>query len=364
MQLILFSVALACFYCGTFFGLRLWMKRQNGERLSVKLPAAVASFLVSVFVFGMAVCYVLFSVPKLSGYTMLVCLFVAVLVAAAKWPEQKKVWMPIVCMAGTYVLHRLLPAMPVGCWTYVSMVVVWLAVMSLVVFFDYLPLLSFFTIATWAFAFASVIFIDGAIPLLLPAACWLIVAPLWAIIQVSAVNMMGRLGPYASAFLGFVMGGIIAVCIGFGSYNSALSLMSYYLFEGVFFVLALIGFHPFGMEKGEAVYIIALKKGNPARVLKMIFYHLIILALVAVLAWQTRYIWSVSLMITIVLLDMYNKFKFGKTDVSMRQLWHDTKSFWRQRKANATSELKEENKEKATHKKVTKTTKTKGKKKK
>ena len=121
-------------------------------------------------------------------------------------------------------------------------------------------------------------------------------------------------------------GSIFAVCIGYNAYNSAISLMSYYLFEGGLFVLAWLGLHPLGMNKGDFAYLIALQKGNAPRIIKTIFYHLVVLALIAVLAWPIQYMWVVFFVIAIVLADVYNKYNlFGKSEPTVRAVWKETK---------------------------------------
>ena len=350
--MILFFVGtLLCLYFGTYFGLFFWIKK-HFDNLSQRLPAAIASFLAAMFMIGVAVCHVLFKAPTLTIYTMLGIVLVALLFLSAKWSEKKKIWVPLICIAGTYVLHKMMPDIAGGYLVYGAMGVVWMAVMTMVMFFDCLPLLSFFTMATWAFSFATVIFIDGAMPKMLAVGCWLAVAPLWAVIRVSAEEMKGRLGSFGSAFLGFIMGGVIAACVGLKAYNSAFALTSYYLFELLLFALAYLGLHPLGLNRGEFAYILVLQKGNPTRIIKVLFYHLMALALIAVLAWKTYYVWSVGLAVLIVLLDLYNRYKlFGQPDPSVRQLWRDTKdavkNLWTNEiKPNATKEEEKHTEEK------------------
>lgn len=327
MESILWFIGiLVCLYFGTFWGLFFWAKKQ-GEDFSRRLPAAVAGFLVAMFMTGLAACHFLFAAPKLTAYTMIGVVLVALLFLAAKWPEKKKIWLPLMCIGGTYIVHRMIPDMPLDYMTYGLMSVVWMAVMAVVMFLDRLPLLSFFTMATWAFAFATVVFLEGVMPPMLAIGCWLVLVPLWATIRVSAEEMKGSLGVFGSSFLGFMMGGVIAVCVGLHAYNSALSLTSYYLFEMLMFGLAWFGFHPMGMQKGEFAYMIALQKGNSARIIKVLFYHLMVLSLIAVLTWNSKYNWTILLVIAIVLLDLYNRYKlFGQQGPSVRQLWRDTKA--------------------------------------
>ena len=345
MQLVWFCVGLICFYFGTDFAFRFWTKKQTDKSFLMNFPATVAGFLSTVFLLGVALCHIIFRTPKISNYTMLSCLVIFVLFLSAKWPEKKKIWIPIVCASGTYVLHRLLPTMPLSWMSFILMTLAWISVMTLVILFDVLPFLSAFTVAAWAIAFSTVVLTMESVPLLLTVACWLLVVGLWAMLKSLSAKMVGCLGPYASAFLGFVMGGIIAVCIGARAYSSAFALMSYYLFEGALFLLAYLGLHPLTMNKGDFAYLVALQKGNPSRLIKSLFYHLVVLSLIAVLVWSTKYSWAVIFVTTIVLADLYNKFHlFGKEEPTLKSMWKDTKesckALWQQRQTliNGTSE--------------------------
>lgn len=374
MQLMWFVVTLVCLYWGTFFGMAVWIKKHPDQAMMQRLPAVVAGFSAATFMLGVAVCHIIFSAPKLSIYTMIGVLLVAVLFFSAKLPEYKKIWIPVVCVAGTYVLHRLFPSITFEYGTYLLMAVVWVAVMLLSMFLDTLPLLSFFTIAAWAFAFSSVLFLEGIVPPMFAVICWLIVAPLWATIRVSAQWMKGSLGPYGSAFLGFVMGGIVAAFVGFGAYSSALSLCGYYLFEMLMFSLPWIGVHPLGMKKGDFAYIVAMQKGNPAAIIRSVFYHLVILSLLAVLVWQKQSVWSllgvIALVDVVVLWHIYNQFKlFGQPKPSMKQMLCDTKdaiqTLWGQKETAKNTQTKDVSEQKEPCKAVPKkTNRKKGKKKK
>ncbi len=330
MQLIWFSVILLSSYFGTLAGLHFWLKKHTQNQLEVKLPGVVAGILVTAFLLGLACCNILWGIPKLTGFTMVSFLLLAVLFLSAKWENQKKIWMPLVCLAGSYVVCKLC-AIPFDCMTYLMMSGMWLLVMALVVFFDRLPLLSFFMMAAWAVAFAMVVLIQGGVPLELAVILWLSVVPLWALIRLSGQEMKGSLGPYGAALLGFVMGAIIALCVGLKAYNSAVILMSYYLFEWGLYLFAGLGWHFLGMKKGDFAYMLALQKGNSVRIVKTVFYHLIILSLIAVLSWNTRYVWSIYFIVAIVLLDVYNRFKLcDQPEPSLRQLYRETKLSFRE----------------------------------
>lgn len=326
MQLIWFGVMLLCLYGGVILGFHVWFKRHTSNQFPIKLPGVVAGFLASAFLLGLASCHIIFNAPRLSGFTMVVFLVLATLFLSAKWSEQKKIWLPIMCCAGSYAACKIFPAIPFELITYLLMSFSWLLVAALVIFFDCLPFLSFFTVAAWAIAFALRVFTNGLVPPELAVLLWLLVVPLWATLRVSAQEMQGSLGPYGGAFLGYMMGGIIALCVGFGAYSSALTLISYYLFEYGMFALPFLGMHLLGMHKGDFAYMIALCTGKPERIIKTVFYHLVVLALVAVLVWKAMYIWFVVVIILIVLLDVYNRYKLcGQPEPSIRQLWRETK---------------------------------------
>ena len=326
MQLIWFFTVLLCLYVGGLAGFHLWFKRHTRTQFPIKLPGVIAGFLASSFLLGLASCHIIFGVPKLAGFTMVAFLVLATLFLSAKWSGQKKIWLPIMCCAGSYAACKIFPSISFEPITYLLMVVSWLIVSAMVIFVDGLPFLSFFTVAAWAIAFALRVFTNGIVPAEFAVLSWLLVVPLWATLRVSAQEMQGGLGLYGSTFLGYMMGGIIALCVGFGAYGSALTLSSYYLFEWTMFMLPFLGMHLLGMNRGDFAYMVTLRTGNPERIVKTVFYHLIVLALVAVLAWKTKYIWSILIIISIVLLDVYNRYKLcGQPEPSIRQLCRETK---------------------------------------
>ena len=371
MQLLWAWLGMVCLYLGATFCFRIWANRQSEESFQTNWSTGVAGFLAVVFLIGLALCHIIFGMPTLATYAMTSFLGGGVLFCSAKWPCQKKIWMPIVCAAGTYVACQSLPELSQTWFSYALMILTWVSVMAMVMFFDCLPFLSAFTIAAWTVAFSTVILTMENVPLALVAICWLLLVPLWALLKVLSVRMIGGLGPYGAAFVGFMMGGIVATAVGYHAYGSALALMSYYLFEGVLFVLAWLGLHPLGMSRGEFAYLIALQKGDVTRIMKTIFYHLVVLALLAVLVWPIQYRWAVVLIIAIVLVDIYSKFSlFKQPEPTIRSVWKETKEslkeLWQRRGSFcAATPKKEQVKKKSTPKpKKSKTKTTKRKKKK
>ena len=326
--MISFAIYLMCAYFATLIGFNLWIKKQSEKVLEYRLPAGVASFLFIPFTLGLAFCSIVFSSPSLAAYTWFLGISIAILYCTARFDniKEKLIWMPLVCAAGTYALQKAVESQITLDYGIV-IALVWTCIMGIVMFFDRLPLLNFLTVGTWALSFAAIGIISGTGAPAIAVLGLLLLAPLWAILSTLAKRLEGSLGPYASAFLGFIMGGMISVCLMAHSYGSALILMGYYLFELFFFVMGLLGFHPFGMQPGDFALGAVLAKNKPTPIIKVVFFRLLIMALIAALMWKINKIGVLSIIILIILADTYNRFNAaGAPPPTIRQMWSDTKN--------------------------------------
>ncbi|MBQ3695595.1 MAG: hypothetical protein II938_01320 [Alphaproteobacteria bacterium] len=357
MQIIWFAVFLACLYFGTLIGFSFWIKKQDENVLVNRLPAGVGAFLFGALILGLAYCCAFFLKPSLAAYTWIVVVSFAILYCSARFEslKSKAIWMPLVCVAGTYALQKLVPGsidlVYGGC-----VALVWMVVMGTVMFFDRLPLVNFLTLGTWAIAFTTLYVLSGFGSSEIATLGLLALAPLWALLNVLTHRMVGSFGPYASALLGFIMGGIVAMCLLTHSYGSVFMMTSYYLFEIFFFVLGLLGFHPLGMNRGQFALSVVLSKNNPVPVMRIVFFKLLIIALIAALVWQNNkniFIYLIGIAV-INWVDTYNRFKAGGAPApGIRQMWQETKiqlkNLWQERgrlMENWTAPAKPDQKEK------------------
>ncbi len=333
MQFIWFSVVLVCLYFGAMYGFYGWIQKQTTQKVPASMETGCGTFLLGSLILGLAGASVVFGNPALVEYTWILCACFAVMYCAACFQKtkQKAIWVPLVSALGVYVLHKAMPASPIDGWSALILTAVWSGVMGLVMVFDRLPLLNFLTVGTWAMAFTTMyvlsLFGSPAIAVL----SLLMLAPLWGMLNILVREGEGHFGSYATAVLGFVMGGIIALCFVAGSYGSALALLSYYLFEIFFFALAWFGLHPFGMQKGEFALEKVLTNHNPTPIIRVIFYRLLILSLIGALMWKSNKISALILIILVILLDTYNRLKgAGAPPPTIRSMWQDTKAAFKQ----------------------------------
>ncbi len=329
MQMLLFSLVLVCLYFGSMYGFYVWLQKQAKQKINACLNVGCGTFLLGAFMLGLVGSTVIFEKPMFMQYTWIVGACFAVMCCAAKFEKvkEKAIWVPLMSAVGVYALHQIIPSVHMDIMSAIILTIVWSIVMSIVMLFDRLPLLNFLTIGTWAMAFTTMyvlsLFGSSSIAVL----GLLMLAPLWGMLNILVRYGEGRFGPYATSLLGFVMGGIIALCCVSGSYGSAMALLSYYIFEGFFFLLAWVGFHPFGMQKGEFVLERVLSEHNPAPIIRVIFYRLLVLSLIAALMWQTNKIAILMIIILVVLMDTYNRLKgAGAPSPSIRSMWQDTKA--------------------------------------
>ena len=324
MQLILFSILLVVLYLGILLGLNIWLKRNQNSVHESRLQPVVAAFLMSGFMLGLMGDNFVFSKPNLSLYTCIVGALFALLYALARWPNKKIIWLPIVCSAGTYIIHKAFPALEIGIGGYVVMAAVWSAVMWCVMFLDKLPLLSFLTAASWSLALSIMGLLNNFFPAEFVVVMLTVFASLWAVTTVLMKLGYPILGVYGSSFLGFIMGGLIAACVAFKAYGTGVAFTGYYLFELFMFALAWLGFHPLNMTRGDFAFSAVLRESKSQVVVKTLFYHQIILAMLALFIWQ-RIAWVV--LVPVVLLDTYFRFKNLVTPMpTVKEMWRNTKS--------------------------------------
>lgn len=362
MQFVWFSVLLVCSYVGTLFGFSFWLKRRSKEEISFCLEPAGAAFLMGAVMLGLTFCSVIFSRPNLSLYTWIVSALFAVLYLSTQWPQlkAKMVWIPLLCFSGSYVLHKTFPEIPMGAGMFMGVTAVWILTMMTVVFFDRLPLLSFLTMGSWTLAFTVMGIANSEFPPEFVVLALLTFAPLWAIVNIFSREKQGLLGEYASPLLGFIMGSFIAMCIMFSSTGSAITLMGYYILEAVLFALAWLGLKPLGIQKGNFAFMTVLQKGHPEAIIKVVFYHLVILSLLATLMWQTTSISVLLLALVVVLVDVYNRFRVsGAPAASIKEIVMDMKNSFKELTSKkktkvAVSKLKHNENPKESHKQVSK----------
>ena len=346
MQLFLFAGLLLCVYLGVLFGLNKWIIKQPPKQLQYRLSAGVGAFLMGGLMLGLAGSNIILRSPSLSLYTWIIGVFFGLLYTAARFGmgKAKVVWMPLACAAGVYILHKALPQIEMDLFNACVMFLSWWGSMSIVMFFDRLPLLNFLTLGTWTLALITMTLISSFIPPQMAVMSVLLLVPVWAIINNLSRRMEGMLGLYGITLTGFIMGGIIAACVGMNSYGSAIALMSYYLFEGIWFVLAWLGWHPLGMEKGMFAFGTVLAKENTGAVVKLIFYRLLTLSLLGVLMWQSRRVDILLVLIFIIFLDTYMRFKTSKPAPTIRDMWastkNDLKKLWNQYRHGKESQSK------------------------
>ena len=347
MQIIWFAGLVVCIYFCTLFGFLSWIKKQTQKTLTYRLRVGVGAFLMGAFMLGLAGSNIICGAPNLRVYTWMIGVLFGLLYLAARFChiKAKIVWVPLMCLVGTYVLHKAIPVIPMTPMNVMAMFASWTTIMSLVMFFDRLPLLNFLTLGAWTLAFAVMSCLNmNAVPPQIAAISLLLMAPLWGVISVLSRRGDGSLGTYGSTFLGFIMGGIVAICTGAGSYGSALALSAYYLFELGFFIVALIGLHPMGMEKGSFAFGTILMRGDPVPVVKVVFFRLIILSLLASMMWRTNRLGILTVIIMLIMLDLYNRFKVaGAPAPTIKEMWCDTKEglkkLWKQERGPKTKEV-------------------------
>ena len=328
MQFIWFSIVLVCLYFGTMYGFYIWLQKQNPKKLPVLLSAGCGAFLLGSFMLGLVCSNLIFSSPTLVQYTWIVGTCFAVMYCAARFNriKSKAIWVPLVCAAGVYVLHKAMPNTSFDLLQALILTLSWSIVMSLVMLFDRLPLLNFLTIATWTMAFTTMYVLSLFGSPQIAVLGLLLLTPLWGLLNILVHYGKGQFGPYVSALLGFVMGGMIAICLLSESYGSALTMLSYYLFECFFFVLAFIGLHPLNTTKGDFLLGSLLTNNRPAAIIRVVFYRLLILSLIAALMWQTNKMGILFVIILVVLVDTYNRFKAsGAPAPTIKTMWKDTK---------------------------------------
>ena len=331
MQFIWFSVVLVCLYFGAMYGFYGWVQKQSRQNFPASLATGCGTFLLGSFMLGLAGSSVIFGNPILSQYAWIIGASFVAICCAARFVKTKILWVPCVGALGVYVLYQVMPTLPVNMFNVVVLTAIWSLVMGLVMLFDRLPLLNFLTIGTWAMAFATMYVLSSFESPAIAVLSLLMLAPLWGMLNILVREGEGHFGPYATAILGFVMGGIIALCFVSGSYGSALAMLSYYLFECFFFLLAWFGLHPFGMQKGEFALEKILTNHNPTPIIRVIFYRLLILSLIGALMWKSNKISALILIILVILLDTYNRLKgAGAPPPTIRSMWQDTKAAFKQ----------------------------------
>lgn len=330
MSVIYFVGILLCAYFGTVMGFNLWTRKQKEQDFEIKCMPAVAAFLCGAILLELTANALIFGTPSVSVYTWIACLLIGILYLTARFDsvKQKGIWMPLVCVAGTYVLHKVIPDLPMPFPQSLLISGAWLITMITVLFFDKLPLLSFLTFSVWSLSFAIGTAVGNFIPIQLTSIAWMTLIPVWGLMVGMVKRKEGSLGPYATTLISFIMGGIVATTVAYGAYGSSLSLMAYYLFEAFFFALAWFGFHPMGMQKGEFAFsrVYLNQNHNKASLIKVVFYHLLILSLLAVVTWRTNRNTLVVLVILIILWDVYNRLKTQEPTPTIKEVFADTKT--------------------------------------
>ena len=338
MNMLLFAGLLVCVYFGTMVSFHFWIKKQPLKTLDERLDIGAGVFCLAAIMLGLAGVSIVFGMPTPSVYAKVLLPLFLIVLCEARFPSVRArcVWIPSVCVLGTLALTGVAPDMVSTPFDWGIIFGVWSVVMSIIIFFDRVPLLNFLTFGAWSLALAVVGFLNDFIPSQITVPSLLVFAALWGCVNILSRNMKSNLGPYCVAILGFVMGGIMAICVGMRSYGSIMAMMGYYLFECFFFGLAWLGLHPLNMNRGEFAFTKILFCSDPVRIIKIVFYRLVILALIGVMMWQTDRLAVLFLIVLVVLLDTYNRFKScGANAPSIKSMWQETKTglkeLWRHR---------------------------------
>ena len=329
MQFVVLAVVAILLYLGTMGVFRFWQRRYSEGQVVEGLPRVCGSFVVGAFLIGLVATGTVIPVvtPNLCSFIAIALLFL--LYATDRWWKLKYqiIWFPFLALFGTSLCPMFLSDLPFEMSNQLVMAAVWTSVMTIVVYFDKLPLVTFLTLSSWLIACGVMTLTPSTLPSAFAVTLLLIVAPVWGI-----VNMLARffgvalLDRYVSMVIGFIMGGIIAICVGYGCYMSAMTFCSYYLFELFFILLCYCGFHPFGMQKGEFVFSTCLAESQSIRLVRILFGHLIILSLLAVLMWRGQNSKAGYIVLAIVLIDLWNRYRTLGTPVpGYKEMWGETK---------------------------------------
>ena len=320
------AVLAVCLYLGEMGIFGRWLGQQSEKNLPESLPPAIGAFAIGGFIIFTAFYTTLFPVFALASYAKTIALLFSVMYALEKWQGKWRLgWLPLVCFAGTYVLKDVFPELNLQLEKQLELGLIWSLVMATVMFFDRLPLVSFLIFSSWTFAFTLMSCLTTSFPASLTLLSCAFFVPLWPIVVRLIKYKIGCLGPYGSGLLGYIMGAIIALCMANGAYGSAITLMSYYFFEGSCILLTVLGGHPLGMAKGEFAFGAVLMHSKANGLVKILFYHLIILALISVVFWSAPHFLSPSLAALVILLHLYIRFRGnGAPTPTIKEMYHET----------------------------------------
>lgn len=322
MQTGLFLVVLGCLYFATLFSFRFWLKKTPGNILQQRLQPAIAVYLCASSIAGLIGTLCVWGIAEWPLYVYSAGSLILVLYMMKLWPYKKLFWTPFVCLIGTYLIFTALPTSEITLWKCLGAFFAWLLVMWIVMFFDRLPFLSFLTMTSWTMAMTAVGLSAQNIPMAVVVMSVVVFIPLLAISNGLFNGIQAILGPYGSTLLAFVMGGMMATCIASQAYVSATVFVGYYLFEGLLFLMAYLGLHPLQMQKGDFALTTMCQQKSPSFVIKTIFYHELILALLAALTWPSNHV-GLLVLAAIVLFHLYRE--MGTPTMTMKQMWQETK---------------------------------------
>ncbi len=330
MQIFVVALVTLLAYLGTMSGFWFWLKSRTPKDIEHNLEATIGGVIVSVLILSLGAILTVFPQVSLRQYALLIAVLMSLLYAQNKWPrlEYKFFWTMFLALFGTALAAEILPGLPVSLDNQVAMTLTWFVVMNAVIWFDREPLVSFLTAASWALAFSLICLTPNMFPAQLAILMVLTVAVLWGMLNMMAKYLSRvSLGPYGSTVLGFIMGGVIAVFVGYGSVASAITLCSYYLFELVFIGLTYCGFHPLRMQKGDFVLNRCLIEAKSAGLIRILGIHLICLALLGALLWRTPWIGALLIVTLVMLVDLYNRYHgLGRPVPGFRDMWHETQN--------------------------------------
>jgi len=328
MQILIVALVAVLVYFGTMAFYWFWLRRTSVKDLEQNLDSTIGGVIVGALMLGLGAILMVFPQVTLRQYALLSTALLSLLYLQNKWPRlrYKCFWMMFLALFGSALMPEIFPSLPLSLNSQVLMALTWFSVMSLVIWFDQEPLVSFLTASSWALAFSLICLVPNAFPPQLTVWMVLSVAAFWG-----TLNMLARylgvvsLGPYGSTILGFIMGGVLAVFVGYGRYTAAVTLSGYYLFELFFIMLTCFGYHPLRMEKGDFALSRSLVETKSSGLIRILGFHLICLALLGVVPLKPEWNGVLLILSLVFLLDLYNRYK-GWEVPGIRDMLRETRN--------------------------------------
>ncbi|MGN0919898.1 MAG: hypothetical protein ACI4OR_04000 [Alphaproteobacteria bacterium] len=284
---LLFGLKLCAHFCPTSF------LPHNEKSTAIALYSAflLAGLALSVFSF---LPFSVWGVWALSGFAVLGLRCSSF---SKKW---KRIFSFLLCLGAVLTLYQLnQTAVLFSC----LFALFWWGIWSLYVWFDRFAFVSFLTSVSWMIALFSVGAVMHTVPASLMAASGVMGAGVLAVSYFRLGQKKPILGPLTASLAGFIWAGIWTYFLTTGAFIQVLTGLGYYLFEGIFLVIALYFHRPLQtfLERLLAFGPLAPKA------VRILFSHLLILSFLSAMTLQIKATVAPVLIfaLAVVLIDLY-----------------------------------------------------------